>query len=62
MQVKINIQIVIRHIKRLGLVVAENKTEAVLFSRRKKIVMPSVRVGSVDVPVGNYEIPGCHIR
>lgn len=53
--VKINIQIarVTRHIKRLGLVVAENKTEAILFSRRKKIVMPSVRVGSVDVPVGS---------
>lgn len=53
--ININIQVarVIRHIKKLGLVVAENKTEAVLFTRRKKIVMPVVRVGSIDVPVGN---------
>lgn len=53
--VNANVQIarVLRHIQKLGLRVAEAKTEAVLFCRRKPVTMPSVRVGKVDVPVGN---------
>jgi len=49
-----NVQIarVLRHIRKLGLRVAEAKTEAVLFCRKKPEIMPSVRVGKVDVPVG----------
>lgn len=53
--VKANIQIarVVRHIKSLGLSVAKSKTEAVLFCRKKPNNMPTVRVGSVDIPVGS---------
>lgn len=52
---KANIQTarVVRHIRELGLLVAEAKTEAVLFCRRKPAVMPVVRVGSADILVGN---------
>jgi len=51
-----NVQIarVLRHIQKLGLQVAEAKTEAVLFCRRKPVDMPSVRVGKVDIPVGSF--------
>lgn len=53
--VKANIQAarVLRHINGLGLSVAEAKTEAVLFCKRRPNVMPSVRVGQVDVAVGD---------
>lgn len=53
--VKINVQIarVTRHITSLGLTVAEEKTEAVLFCRRLPRVMPVVRVGRARVPVGS---------
>lgn len=51
--IKANIQIArtIRHILKLGLTVAENKTEAVLFCKRKPQIMPLVRVGQVSVQV-----------
>ncbi|GAB1869618.1 Reverse transcriptase [Camponotus japonicus] len=53
--VKSNIQIarVIHHIRGLGLTVAEDKTEAVLFCNKKPAYMPFVRVGRTDIPVGH---------
>jgi len=50
---KANIQIarVCRHIGKLGLTVAESKTEAMLFSKRKPYRMPRLRVGNVDIQV-----------
>lgn len=49
--IKANEQIarVTRHIKNLGLMVAEAKTEAVLFCKKKPTVMPLVRVGGVNI-------------
>lgn len=51
--VKVNIHIarVLRHIGKLGLAVAETKTEAVLFCRSRPNVMPVIRVGKVDILV-----------
>jgi len=51
--VKANIQIarVTRQIKKLGLKVAEAKTEAVLFCKKKPVLMPMVRVGSASIQV-----------
>lgn len=52
--VKSNIQLarIIRHIKGLGLSATESKTEAVLFSKRKPALMPSVRIGKSNIVVG----------
>lgn len=43
-----NIQIarVMRHISKLGLSVAENKTEAILFYKKRPMILPLVKVGS----------------
>lgn len=51
--IKANIHIarIMRHIGKLGLTVAETKTEAVLFCKKKPRIMPTVRVGGVDVQV-----------
>lgn len=53
--VKANTQIdrTIRHIRQLGLTVAEGKTKAMLFCRKRLIpkTMPMVRVGCEDVQV-----------
>lgn len=52
--VNANLQIarVVRHISELGLTIAENKTEAVLFSKRKPNLMPSITVGTSRILVG----------
>lgn len=49
--VNVNIQIarVIRHITDLGLKIAENKTEAVLFYSKKPNAMPSIKVGKISI-------------
>lgn len=49
--VNVNIQIarVTRHIKKLGLTVAEVKTEAVLFSKKRPIIMPNIRIGGLAI-------------
>lgn len=51
--VKANIQIarVIRHIRALGLKIAENKTEAVLFTRNKFTTLPRITVGRSKIQV-----------
>jgi len=45
--VNVNLQVarVIRHISELGLAVAESKTEAVLFSKKRPNLMPTIAVG-----------------
>lgn len=52
--VSANIQIarVIRHMAELGLSIAEDKTEAVLFCDKKPNLMPSITVGNSYIPVG----------
>lgn len=49
--VNANIQIarVRKHITELGLKIAENKTEAVLFYNKKPKIMPSIKVGDTDI-------------
>lgn len=49
--INVNIQIArtIRHISKLGLKVAETKTEAIFFSKNRPIVLPSVKIGSVEI-------------
>lgn len=46
-----NIQVarVVNHIRRLGLTIADNKTEAVLFYKRKPRAMPYIRVGDSQI-------------
>lgn len=53
--IKINTQIarVVRHIDKLGLRVAEAKTEAILFCRKKPKAMPTIRVRSTNMHVGD---------
>jgi len=53
--VNANLQIarVVRHISELGLTIAENKTEAVLFSKRKPNFMPSITVGTSRILFGD---------
>lgn len=53
--VKANIQLArtMRHIEKLGLMVAEAKTEAVLFGNRRPFRMPTVRVGKTNILVGD---------
>lgn len=52
---KTNIQLarLMRHIASLGLTVAEAKTEAVLFCRRKPVVMPRIKIGRTNIQVGD---------
>lgn len=51
--VNVNLQLarVVRHIMELGLTISEVKTEAVLFTKKKLNIMPSIKVGDSSIMV-----------